>query len=157
MEREWERMFAKMTYGIYLLTASHREEINGMIASWVSQVSYDPALVMVAARANRYSHHLIEEAGSFALHVLARTQVDWIARFKGPDPKAKFSQIEWTRGSTGCPILADCIAYAECVLRGDYRPGDHTLFVGEVVDSRVFAEKDPLCTLDYDGIYLGRQ
>ena len=149
-------MFAKMTYGIYALTVSHGEEINGMIASWVSQVSYDPALIMVAVRANRYSHHLIEEAGSFALHVLARTQKDWIARFKGPDSKAKFSQIEWTRGSTGCPILKDCIAYAECELRGDYRPGDHTLFVAEVIDSRVFAEKDPLCTLDYGGNLPGQ-
>ena len=31
-----------MTYGIYVLTCRHEETINGMIASWVTQVSYDP-------------------------------------------------------------------------------------------------------------------
>ncbi|MEJ2286300.1 MAG: flavin reductase, partial [Desulfobacterales bacterium] len=37
-----------MTYGIYVLTSCHQQEINGMIASWVSQVSYTPPLIMVA-------------------------------------------------------------------------------------------------------------
>ncbi len=32
-----------MTYGIYVLTSFHKEEVNGMIASWVSQISYAPA------------------------------------------------------------------------------------------------------------------
>lgn len=31
-----------MTYGIYVLTTRMGETINGMIASWVSQTSYDP-------------------------------------------------------------------------------------------------------------------
>jgi flavin reductase (DIM6/NTAB) family NADH-FMN oxidoreductase RutF len=55
-----------MTYGIYVLTSFYKEEINGMIASWVSQVSYDPLLIMAAVHTHRYSHHLIEKAGAFA-------------------------------------------------------------------------------------------
>lgn len=146
-----------MTYGIYVLTSSHEGEINGMIASWVSQVSYDPLLIMVAVHTNRYSHHLIEQSGTFALHVLGRGQSGFFARFKGPDPKGKFSDIQWTRGQTGCPIIKECLAYFECRVRAQYAPGNHTLFLGEVVEAQVLAAGDPLNSGDYEGIYLGKR
>jgi len=146
-----------MTYGIYVLTSSHQDDFNGMIASWVSQISYDPLLVMVAVHPNRYSHQLIEKSGSFALHVIDRRQTEFLARFKGPDPKSKFSSVQWERDQTGCPILHDCMAYLECKVKTSYTPGNHTLFVGEVVDGRSFADGTPFSTLDYDGVYLGKE
>jgi flavin reductase (DIM6/NTAB) family NADH-FMN oxidoreductase RutF len=53
MQDQWIKAFAKMTYGIYVLTSGADEAINGMIASWVSQVSYEPPLVMVAVHPKR--------------------------------------------------------------------------------------------------------
>ena len=67
MKDAWIQALGKMTYGIYVLTTCDKEEINGMIASWVSQVSYDPLLITVGVHPNRYSHHLIEQSGRFAL------------------------------------------------------------------------------------------
>ena len=74
MKKEWLSAFGHMTYGIYVLTARFENTINGMIASWVSQVSYDPPLIMVAVHSNRYSHHLLEKGHAFALHVLDKSQ-----------------------------------------------------------------------------------
>ena len=74
MKEQWIKAVGKITYGIYVLTTYYDDEINGMIASWVSQVSYDPPLVMVAVHPNRYSHHLIEQGGAFALHALGKRQ-----------------------------------------------------------------------------------
>jgi flavin reductase (DIM6/NTAB) family NADH-FMN oxidoreductase RutF len=145
-----------MTYGIYVLTSFHEEEINGMIASWVCQVSYDPLLMMVAVHPNRYSHGLISKSGCFALHVLAADQSNLLGRFKGPDPKAKFSSIKWQRGQTGCPVLKECIAYFECEVTSEQTPGNHTLFLGEVIAARTLKGKKALTTLDYDGMYLGK-
>ena len=71
MNKKWVEAFAKMTYGIYVLTSKAGEAVNGMIASWVSQVSYDPPLIMVAVHRNRYSHQLIEKGGCFTLHILS--------------------------------------------------------------------------------------
>ena len=156
MKDEWIKALGDMTYGIYVLTSFYKEEINGMIASWVSQVSYAPLLIMIAVHPNRYSHHLIEQSGFFALHALAKEQSDFLKRFKGPDPMAKFSSIQWLRGRTGCPILKECIAYFECSVTAQYTPGNHTLFLGEVIEARMIAGGDALSTLDYDGIYLGK-
>jgi flavin reductase (DIM6/NTAB) family NADH-FMN oxidoreductase RutF len=146
----------QMTYGIYVLTTRHKSTINGMIASWVSQVSFDPALLMVAVHPNRYSHGLISQSGHFALHSLAREQKDLLLRFKGPDPVAKFSTLAWHDGVSGCPILDDCIGCLECRVIQTLAPGNHTLFIGEVVNAEFNGEKAPLSTLDYEGCYLGK-
>jgi flavin reductase (DIM6/NTAB) family NADH-FMN oxidoreductase RutF len=156
MKNEWIQALGSMTYGIYVLTSFHKKEINGMIASWVSQVSYEPLLIMVAVHPHRYSHSLIKKGGCFALHVLAADQSNLLSRFKGPDAKAKFSSTQWQPGRTGCPVLKECLAYFECKVTEEYTPGNHTLFVGEVLEARMITGGDALSTLDYDGTYLGK-
>ncbi|UCE53511.1 MAG: flavin reductase [Desulfobacterales bacterium] len=156
MEKIWIQALGKMTHGIYVLTTFYEGEINGMIASWVSQVSHDPPLIMVAIHPKRYSHRLIEQSGRFALHILAKNQADYLSRFKGADPKDKFSSLKWVKGTTGCPILNDCVAYLECNVKVAYKPGNHTLYFGKVVDAKVLSDEKPFSTSDYEGQYLGK-
>lgn len=156
MEAALMDTFARMPYGIYVLTCCLGQEMNGMIASWVSQVSHDPPLVMAAVHPNRYSHHLIEKGKAFAIHIISREQKDLLTRFKGTDPLAKFNALSWSKGRTGCPILRDCIGYLECTLEAVYAPGNHTLFIGRVLDGNAFLKDVPLTTLDYSGTYTGK-
>lgn len=156
MDEKWIEALGRMTYGIYVLTTFHEGIRNGMIASWASQVSYDPPLVMVAVHPNRFSHRLIEKSNVFALHLLTKDQKDLLVRFKGPDPEGKFESLDCTEGRTGCPILQDCAGYLECRVIDSYAPGNHTLFVGEVLDGKILSGQDPLNTTDYEGFYLGK-
>ena len=156
MEKALLKTLGKMIYGLYIVTSFYKKEVGGMVASWVSQVSYGPPMVMVAVHPNRFSHHLIDKSGYFALHLLSRNQKDLLERFKGPDPPAKFESISWSRGKMGSPILASCLAYVECEVKARYRPGNHTLFVGEVIDVHAFSDKETLSTFDYAGVYLGK-
>lgn len=156
MKKEWLSALGKMTYGIYVLTTAFEGTINGMIASWVSQISYDPPLISVAVHPNRYSHKLIQQSRCFALHVVAKDRADLLTRFKGPDPLAKFSGIEWTRGKTGSPIIKDCIAWFECKVASSLDPGNHTLFIGKVINAKIVFENSVMSTADYDGAYIGR-
>ena len=156
MEKRWIRALGKFSYGIYVLTTFGEDEINGMIASWVSQISYDPALVMAAVHPNRYSHRLIEKSGAFALHVVAQNQVEYLSRFKGDDPRRKFDGIRWEKGKTGSPILKDCIAYVDCSVVANYTPGNHTLYIGEILEADCFSDDNPFITSEYGGQYLGK-
>jgi flavin reductase (DIM6/NTAB) family NADH-FMN oxidoreductase RutF len=156
MDKTWIQAFGKMTYGLYVLTTFYEDQINAMIASWVSQASFDPPLMMAAIHPSRYSHRLIEKSGCFALHIPAKNQREYLSRFKGPDPAAKFDGIQWIKGESGCPILKQCVAYVECRVRDSYRPGNHTLFIGEVVDARRCSDEEPFSSMDYDGQYLGQ-
>ena len=157
MNEELLNYLASMTYGIYVLTTRYAKTINGMIASWVSQVSYDPPLIMVAVHPDRYSHDLLQKSGHFALNILAREQKDLLTRFKGPDPGSKFDALAWRDGVNGCPVLADCIGSVACRIQQTLKPGNHTLFIGEVVGAVFNRQETPLCTLDYEGCYTGRK
>ena len=156
MKKTWIQTCSYLTNGIYLLTSRHNDEINGMIVSWVSQVSYDPPLIMVAIHQNRASHRLISRSGRFALHILNARQEEFLNRFKGPDPQAKFKDVEWTSGLTGCPILKGCLGYMECLTTESYKPGNHTLFVGKVIDAKTLSLGVPMISRDLDHTYLGR-
>ena len=156
MKPEWKEALGQMTYGIYVLTARVDDTINGMIASWVTQVSYDPPLVMVAIHPNRYSHGLVDQGRSFALHIIDQDQKEMLKIFKGPDPEKKFSNLAWEPGKTGAPVLKDCLAWLELIVQERHAPGNHTLFIGEVVDGGTRLAGTPLCTLDYDGMYVGK-
>ncbi len=156
MKTEWIKAISKMPFGIYVLTTADKEKINGMIASWVSMISYDPPLIMAAIHPNRYSHKLLEKSGSFVLNILSQDQKDFLSRFKGPDPMGKFTGIDYRAGQTGSPILSDCIGYLECKVVERYKPGNHTLFIGEIIDAELLQDQVPLSTLDYEGVYLGK-
>lgn len=156
MKNEWMPAFGKMVYGIYVLTTAHEGMINGMIASWVVQVSYDPPLIMAAVHPNRYTHQLIEKSGRFVLHLISKDRKDFLKRFKGPHPPAKFSSVEWKKGLGGCPVLKDCAAWFECEVETAYTPGNHTLFIGKVLKAGVHSATRVLNTTDYNGVYLGK-
>jgi len=156
MDKQWQDALAKMTYGIYVLTTGTGKDINGMIASWVTQASYDPPLILVAVHPNRRTHSLIEQSQAFVLHILSSDQKPMMSRFKGPDPVAKFEGLEWDTGVTGCPVIQSCVGFLECKLREKYRPGNHTLFLGEVVNGRAVSDSPVLTTKEYEGTYTGK-
>lgn len=156
MKEQWQSAFGQMSYGIYVLTTKMDEAVNGMIASWVTQVSYDPPLIMAAVHSNRYSHDMIVNTKIFGLHIIDQSQKDLLKRFKGPDPKEKFAGMDWATGKTGVPLLKDCLAWFELEMIEQHQPGNHTLFIANVVDAGVHSEGTPLTTLDYEGMYVGK-
>ena len=140
-------VFDALVHGVYVVTTLLADVVNGMTASWVSQVSLKPLLVMVSIAPSRYSHDLIKKSGVFAVNVLDRDQADLGKRFgfKSGRQVDKFAGLEWTTGTTGAPILPQAYACLELKLKETFPAGDHTLFVGEVVAAKVqHPETQPL-------------
>lgn len=134
-----EIAFTTLVHGVYVVTTLLKDAVNGMTASWVSQVSLKPLLVMVSIAPSRYSHRLIQESGIFAVNVLDSTQADLGKRFgyKSGRQVDKFAGLEWTQAATGAPILPQAYAYLDLKLKDTCAAGDHTLFLGEVVDAKI--------------------
>ncbi len=134
-----EIAFSALVHGVYVVTTRLDDVVNGMTASWVSQVSLKPLLVMVSIAPSRYSYRLIKESGVFAINVLDRAQAELGKRFgyKSGRQVDKFAGLEWTKAVTGSPILPQAYAYLDLKLTDTCPAGDHTLFLGEVVDARI--------------------
>ncbi|MBF0593041.1 MAG: flavin reductase family protein [Nitrospirae bacterium] len=128
-----------VSLGCYVITAKGKDAINGMTASWVSQVSFDPKMLMVSIAPERYTNELIREAGYFAVNVLSEEQSD-IARhygFKSGRDADKFDGVSYFDAPNGSPILNSAMAYIECKTVSIFRAGDHELFIGEVVAAKM--------------------
>ena len=134
-----EVVFDALVHGVYVVTTRVGEKINGMTAAWVSQVSLKPLLVLVSIAPSRYSHDLIQESGVMAVNVLTSEQVELGKRFgfKSGRKVDKCAGLAWTAGATGAPILSQAYAYLDLKLVSTYPAGDHTLFVGEVVEAKI--------------------
>ncbi len=128
--------------GVFVVTVRNGEEINGMTAAWVSQVSFKPALVAVAIAPPRHTFGMIEEAGIFCVNALPKDAFELAKHFgfKSGRKTDKFKGIEYSTALKGSPVLKAAYAYLECSVVSKCEAGDHVLFIGEVVDGN---ELDP--------------
>src|SRR5262250_439776 len=126
-------------YGLYVLTAESPSGISAATVNWVTQASFAPPLVAVGVKTDSHAHALIKESQVFALNVLGKGQQAMAYTFFKPAERqgATISGEPFRPGSTGSPILTNTPAYVECRLVATVEQGDHSIFVGEVVDAEV--------------------
>jgi flavin reductase (DIM6/NTAB) family NADH-FMN oxidoreductase RutF len=142
-----EVTFAALVHGVYVITTRVGEKINGMTASWVSQVSLKPLLVMVSVAPSRLTHTLIKESSGFAINVLTSDQIELAKRFgyKSGRTIDKLAGLETITTPSGAPVLPQAYAYLDLKLVHTFAAGDHTLFVGEVGEAKILhPESRPL-------------
>jgi len=141
--------------GVTILTSIAEGQIHGMTVSAFSSVSAQPPLVLVCANQASFTHEVIETSGVFAVNVLAAGQEEVSNRFAMGDAAHRFEGVAWTAGETGAPLLDGALCNLECRVRNSYREGTHTIYIGEVMDSRVRDDVAPL--IYFDGGYRALQ
>jgi flavin reductase (DIM6/NTAB) family NADH-FMN oxidoreductase RutF len=125
-------------YGLYVLTAQHPDgRVAAATVNWVTQTSFEPPLVVVGVKADSGAHALIKDTKSFALNVLGKGQQAMAFTFFKPAERQgqTISGEPFRAGSTGAPILTNAPAFVECTLEATVEKGDHSIFVGKVVDA----------------------
>lgn len=155
MEKSWQDVLDRFHYGIYLVTISADGGHNGMIASWVTQVSHEPPLVALAIRKNRLSHEQIRQSGRFAINILPKNLLSLVKQFKIADWKKKFDSIEYELSPHGSPVINDALGYLDCTVERTIDTGDHTLFIARIVSGKLKRTGDTLSTIEYEGVYRG--
>ena len=133
------RVLWKMPSGLYVIGSRHGDRLNLMTANWVTQVSFDPKLVGVSVEKEALTHELITEGRVFSVNIVSREDRAIVRKFTKPvevDPVANtLNGFPFHAGRTGAPVLDQAVAYVDCELRQAFEVGDHTLFLGEIVDS----------------------
>lgn len=132
-------LFRSLSNGVYIVTVQEEGQSNGVTTPWVTQLSYDPPMVMVAISPLRKCHEMITNSGQFAVNVLASGQVDVASRFGLTTGREmdKFEGVDPERTPAGNPLLSNVVAYIDCELVKTVAVGDHSLFVGEVIGAEV--------------------
>lgn len=132
-------LLRKIPHGLFICGVAEGEVVNGFTASWVTQGSFEPPLVVMAVRADSTSNGMIERTGKFSLNVLSADQKDLAAVFFKPQEGVggRFEAAPFQLGELGLPILTDALGGVECTVVGKVAAGDHTVFVGEVKSAKL--------------------
>jgi flavin reductase (DIM6/NTAB) family NADH-FMN oxidoreductase RutF len=136
----------KLINPIAVVTARFDGKTGGFIASWITQASFVPPLVMIAVNPLHYTYELIASSNAFAVNVLRTDQAELVDLFgKTSSGKVdKFAQAPCEIGRTGSPIMKDCLAFIDCTVLWRREAGDHVVVVGSIADAGVRSEGETL-------------
>ncbi len=147
-------------YGMFVLTTRVKSgpEVGAATVNWVTQASFTPPLVAVGVKADSSSHRHIKDSGVFAINVIGQEQKDLAFNFfktHAREGNAIGGHSFEAGKSTGCPLLLNSPSWWECRVVGEVAQGDHTLFVGEVVDAGVRRNDRTILMRDHNLNYGG--
>lgn len=151
-----KKVLRLIPYGLFVATSRADQKFGAGTINWVTQTSFAPPLVVAAIKADSSLNEVITASRAFALHLLGKNQKDLAtAFFKGAQPEGDtLNGFRFESGVTGSPILLDAPAWFECRVVEELRRGDHTIFVGEVVEAGSRRDEEPL-TLRDTGFFYG--
>lgn len=130
----------QIPYGLYAVTTHRGEEVNGMLANFLSQCSFDPPLVMVSVENDSRTLAFIREARNFGVNLLNAGQRE-LAGGLGKATKRnpgldKLASVIYHVSALGNPILDDALGFFECRVLSETPAGDSVVFIGEVIDAQ---------------------
>jgi flavin reductase (DIM6/NTAB) family NADH-FMN oxidoreductase RutF len=146
------------SYGLYIATtATENGDTGAMTVNWTGQVSFEPRMLSLAVENDAHFLEVIRKSGVFAINVLESGQRELAGQFGRSTAKVgkKLEGYNYTTGTTGSPLIEDALASVECRVVHEQPAGDHTLFLGEVVDAHVNREGDPLTLKETGFRYSG--
>ncbi len=168
-KNEIERVMHELPYGLYIIGSREEdgEKVNGMMADWVMQVSFEPRLVAVAFEGDSHTLANVRAHKFFTVNLLSQDEesMELARRFaqpysgekikgrKGAEATAlhyKLDGLPYGVTDNGCPVLEAAMAWFECQAEEFVPMGDHIVAVGRVLDGALVREAEPL-TSTYTG------
>ncbi len=137
-------VLGKLPSGCSILTAGHKGQSTGLLASWIQQASFEPLLLTVAVKRGRPLVGLVEGSGRFVVNILGsdpKAMFRHFGRGFGPEEPA-FEGLACRETAFGT-ILEDALGFLECTVQFRLEVGDHWLYVAEPVSGGMCVESEP--------------
>jgi len=146
------KAFHKLAYGLYIIACELEGKKYGYIGNTAFQVTSEPPRIAISCNKKNTTTDKIIESNSFSLSVLkqeASSSIIGEFGFMSGDTMDKFKNVEIQTAATGAPIVVDSsVAWFDCEVISTHDVGSHILIIGEVKDSDVISDEEPL-TYEY--------
>ncbi|MEG3917916.1 diflavin flavoprotein [Microcoleus sp. T3_A4] len=121
-----EQAVGRLVGSLCVLSAKRGDVSSAMLASWVSQATFNPPGVTIAVAKDRSIEALMYAGDKFVLNILAegRQLRKYFMKNFAPG-EDRFAGVETMEASNGCPVLTDALAYLECEVISRMECGDH--------------------------------
>ncbi|MGA1872765.1 MAG: flavin reductase [Thermoplasmatota archaeon] len=133
---------------MYIVSSRDGGKLNGLIINTANQVTSSPPQVSINISKKNLTHDMIRKSGVFSISILKKdTPLKFIGKwgFRSGRDIDKFKGTSYKFAVTGAPIVMDhTIGYMDLKLVGQLEVSTHTIFVGEVVESEIIDDAEPL-------------
>lgn len=150
------RVMSAFATGVTVLTVGGGSP-HGMTANAVCSVSLDPPLALCCVSRTARLHKSVTAEGYFTVSVLSAEQEDIARHFADrtrPHGWEQFASVTWVPGPrTDAPLIAGALAWLECEVVEEVAAGDHTVFIGRVLEAASGDQRAPL--LFHGGTFQG--
>jgi flavin reductase (DIM6/NTAB) family NADH-FMN oxidoreductase RutF len=151
----FRQAMSRLAAGVCVITSISRDGIKlGLTATAVTSVSLDPPLVLVCIDNRSRTIAPLTAGAPFVVHFLAADQEKLARRF-ATFATDKFVGVNYHMTASGCPQIEGVLASVECVADDVFPGGDHTIFVGRVIDALV-GDAGALPLMYFAGQYMHR-
>ena len=140
LDNQLEKAIGRISGGLYIITAQKQEVKGAMLASWVSQASFDPPGFTIAVAKDRAIESLLQVGDQFVLNVLEEGNYQALMKhfLKRFTPGAdRFAGVKTQIASNGSPILTEALAYLEAEVVSRMDCSDHWIVYSKVTSGRV--------------------
>ena len=141
-----------LSYGMYIVASNKGDLLNGQIANTVFQITSEPVTIGISINNKNLTHEYIEASSRFSLSILdEKAPLSFIGKFgfKSGRTEDKFKGTNFIKLSSGCPVALEyALCYIEAKVVKKLDCFTHTLFIGEMTDSRMIKTGRPM-TYDY--------
>lgn len=138
----------RLASAVAVVSCREGQTRHAMTATAVNAMSMDPPSMIVCVNRAATFHKAISAAGSFAINILHRSQIEISmgcgGKARGED---RFGDGAWGEDA-GVPILTDAQACVVCAKEASFDYGSHTIFIGRVASVGIHGEVDPLIYVD---------
>lgn len=140
-KNELRRVMGHFATGVTVITSFRGSgELHGLTANAFTSVSLDPALLLICVDKKAESYPCFDESGVFTINILAADQ-EAVSRRFAVSGGNKFEGVAYRLGGNGAPILEGTLGHIECRVTARHDGGDHTIYVGEVLEAETREHK----------------
>lgn len=137
-DRLFRDAMGKFATGVTVLITENDGVPHGMTANGFMSVSLDPKLVVISIGHKAKFLEKVKQSKKFTVNILSEEQEHYSRHFAGkPGKDVQFDYL------ADLPVLKGAIAQVACEVVSEYVEGDHTLFIGKVLDLCI-EDKNPL-------------
>jgi len=141
LDGDLDKALGRLSGGLYVVTARQDERASAMVASWVSQASFQPPGISVAVAKDRAIEALMQVGDRFVLNILREDNHQPLLRHflrRFPPGADRFAGINTLEGvAAGGPVLGDALAFLGCRVLQRLEGPDHWIIYAEVEQGNV--------------------
>jgi flavin reductase (DIM6/NTAB) family NADH-FMN oxidoreductase RutF len=146
LDGDLDKALGRLSGGLYVVTARQTDgegvsRSSAMVASWVSQASFDPPGLTVAVAKDRAIEALMQVGDRFVLNILREDNHQELLRHflkRFPPGADRFAGVATLEGAAaGGPVLGDALAFLGCRVCQRMEGPDHWIIYAEVEQGNV--------------------